>query len=123
MQAITVLTSTYATVWRDYLNLGRFGTAQAHGQARRTGNDLEHSLVAHCLHLRDRRNQTQMTNTQWKRAKQEIFENHWTRIRLDPRRRDKILGVNWDKYYEGELKLLKRDEARILLGINRDTTT
>ena len=116
---INVLTSTYATAWRDYLNLGRFGQQQPAGHARRLENDsdFEHSLVADCLHLRDRRQRQHMTSTQWRRAKEEILENHWARVRWDPKRRDKIPGVNWNAYYKRELKLLTRDEARIILGI------
>ena len=115
--AVNILTSAFATVWRDYLNLGRFGTDQQQGGARRDNNDenIEHSLVAQCNALREQR--ATLTSAQWKQEKTKIVDDHWRRVAGKHQRRDKIPGVNWNQYFKQELKLLTRDEIRIIQGI------
>ena len=58
-----------------------------------------------------------LTPTQWKKAKQDIYDTFWGRLNGMPQRREKMPGVNWNQYYKKELKLLSRDEARMLLGM------
>ena len=114
---INVLTSQYSTAWREYLNLGRHGTEQPLGGARRADNDerIEHNLVERCRRLTERRDD--MTQTEWRKAKDAVFDDYWAQLCNQHGRRAKIPGVNWNQYYKQELKLLSRDDVRSLLGI------
>ena len=85
--AINIMTSKYATAWRDYLNLGRFDDQPVScARKKDQDSDFEHSLVAQCLNLKDRRQRERMTPTQWAKGK----NSFWTPIghRFDSNQRE-----------------------------------